>query len=128
MPLTPQDQLAITQLVYRENRAVDDADADAYVACFTPEAHLVLPSGDLSGRDEIHAHIQSINRPLPVQHWTGNVLIDGEGDRATVRANILTIGRITASENPSVLAMRRIWYSVIRAQGHWVFDRFIVEA
>ncbi len=55
MPLSPDDRLAITELVSRADDAATVRDPDAYVALFTPDGVLDGAKGEHIGRDAIHA-------------------------------------------------------------------------
>ena len=89
MALTIEDQLAIGQLVARYNHAIDSGNEGAYADAFTEDG--VLEAGDLvvEGRTALAAFAGtfagSVRAP---RHVATNLVIDGDGDRATLRAYV----------------------------------------
>ena len=89
--LTADDRFEIHELIARYNRAVDGRDPDGWAATFTPdgEFHSLLV-GIHTGADALIAFARSflVEDRYRVwvggQHWIGNVVIEGDHDRASV--------------------------------------------
>jgi ketosteroid isomerase-like protein len=89
--MADSDILALNQLAYRYAAAVDDGDAEAFVAVFTPDARLRSyhpdaeePFADLTG----HAQLASIPKTMRemfrrTAHVMTNHLVEVTGDTAT---------------------------------------------
>ena len=94
----------IRQLLGRYNLAIDQGDANAWAACFTPEGVFEctgVPEGyPLGGRhqgtDALHAYAETHHRLTKgrARHWNANTVIEGEGDTATMVCYmlVLTVG------------------------------------
>ncbi len=89
MALTTEDQLAIQQLVARYNHAIDGGDGRAYADAFIEDG--VLDAGDLvlEGRAALAAFADSFPRSVRApRHVATNLVIDGDGDQAELRAYV----------------------------------------
>jgi uncharacterized protein (TIGR02246 family) len=91
----------IRQLLGRYNAAIDFGDAEAWAATFTPDGVFTctgLPEGNpLGGRYEGTAQLiayaqkhYSIAKGR-ARHWNANLLIDGDGETATMRCYLLAL-------------------------------------
>ena len=96
MPLTHEDHEEIRQLLARLNFALDLGDIDRWVACFTPDGSwegIGFPdsspfAGTHAGRAALNGFAEThygIYRGRG-RHGNFNVLIDGDGDTATVQS------------------------------------------
>ena len=98
------DELAVQQVLARYVRAHDRRDGAAMGALFTPEARVTIfytnnPDGEpeligeLVGRDAITQAMTHVMKPHPPRGWSHNatdgLLIDIDGDRATVDAQFM---------------------------------------
>ncbi|HKA84401.1 MAG TPA: nuclear transport factor 2 family protein [Acidimicrobiales bacterium] len=97
----------ITRLVYRLGACLDEGLFEGMRDLFVDDAVASTPGGVAEGIDALIAQA-SRNHPADaaIQHLITNVLVDLEGDRATVRANLLvTFGRPDPdADAPSALA------------------------
>src|SRR5438128_855915 len=97
MPLSPEDRQRVVELYSRNAWAFDTGDVDAFVATFTPDATL-----DLAKRHEGESAIRAFaelaieNDPwLPrSQQLVSQIIIDGDGDQAAVRAYVTRTHRL----------------------------------
>ncbi len=87
MPLSIEDQVEITNLLNRLTFAVDDRDVDAWVACFTPDGSFHSPNGVWKGEKEQRKLLAGEDGLPRRQHTITNLQIEGDGDRASARAN-----------------------------------------
>ena len=95
MALSADDHVDIQQLLARYNWAVDFGDTTGWADCFTADGVfecLGLPEGAPlggrhTGRDALVAYATrhyEINQGR-ARHWNWNLLIDGDGDAATMQ-------------------------------------------
>src|SRR3984893_11244433 len=97
MSLSPEDRLAVIELYARNAWAFDTGDVDAFVATFTPDGVL-----DLAKRHEGEAAIRAFgvlardqDPWLPrSQQLVSQIIIDGHGERASVRAYVTRTHRL----------------------------------
>jgi SnoaL-like domain len=98
------DELAVQQVLAHYARAHDRRDGAAMAALFTPEARVTIiynhnPDGEpevigeLAGREAIAHATAHMMKPHPARGWSHNatdgLLIDIDGDRATVDAQFM---------------------------------------
>jgi hypothetical protein len=94
VPLNAQDHEDIRQLLARYNLAIDLGDPQGWAACFEPDGAFEcsgLPEGSpLGGRHvgapALVAYAEThygLNKGR-ARHWNWNLLIDGDGDEATM--------------------------------------------
>ena len=98
------DELAVQQVLAHYVRAHDRRDGPAMGALFTPEARVTIfynnnPAGEpeligeLAGREAIAQATTHMMKPHPPRGWSHNatdgLLIDIEGDRATLDAQFM---------------------------------------
>jgi hypothetical protein len=80
----------ITRLVYRLGACLDESRFDGMRDLFVDDAVASTPGGVAEGIDALIAQAsRNHSTDAGIQHLITNVLVDVEGDRATVRANLL---------------------------------------
>ncbi len=124
MALTGDDRLEIQALVARYNHAVDSGDGDAFAATFAEAG--TLEAGDLlvEGWEALRAFADRIPRTYRApRHVASNLLVEGDGERATARAYVQMY--VLAGEPPrqEVAASGRYADQLVRRDGRWVFER-----
>ena len=76
--------------MYRLGVCLDEGRFDEMPALFVENASADTPGGAAQGRDAVVAQAERNHRPVDrVQHVITNVLVDLQGDTATVRANLV---------------------------------------
>ena len=103
--LAERDEIA--RLVYRLGACLDEGRFDGMRDLFVDDAVASTPGGVAEGIDALIAQASRNHSPdAGIQHLITNVLVDLEGDRATVRANLLvTFARPDPdADAPSALA------------------------
>lgn len=128
------DKDEIRELLARYCFHLDAEDFPAMAALFTPDGVWETAFGTGTGRDGIVKQAQSIassggNRPRRV-HLTTNIVIDLDGDGATVRSNWLLFQNSAAG--PVIGSGGAYDDRVVKLDGRWLFrhrriDRFIAE-
>ncbi len=120
MPLDPSELVAIHQLYSSYSFASDHGDAKAYAACFTPDGVFEMPGRRVEGAEALAASTaQSSDGSVGMRHILSNIVVDGEGDRATGKA-YATLVR-TQSAPASILMTGEYEDQLVRADGGWRF-------
>lgn len=84
------DRMDITDLVYRLGVCLDEGRFDDMRDLLVEDATVKTPGGAASGRSALIDQARRNHAPdQRFQHLTTNVLIDLDGDRAKVRANLV---------------------------------------
>ena len=93
MALSTEDRLAILDLIARYNHALDAGDKEAYAATWAEDGVFELGAQEtVRGRAAIRDRFA--NAPpegVRIRHWTANPVIEGDGDRATLRLYVMTL-------------------------------------
>jgi uncharacterized protein (TIGR02246 family) len=133
MSLSPEDRQQVVELYSRNAWAFDTGDLDGFVGTFTPDAAL-----DLAKRHDGQAAIRAFaelafkNDPwLPrSQQLVSQIIIDGEGDQATVRAYVTRTHRLPGRIRSNCMV---VWTGyttdrVIKSGGAWLFQEKVTRA
>jgi SnoaL-like domain len=84
------DRSEITELVSRLGICLDEGRFDELRHLVTEEARIRTPGGQAEGRAALIEQAQRNHpRDQRFQHVITNVVVDADGDRATVRANLV---------------------------------------
>ena len=125
MALTAADKLEILDLVARYNHAVDSGNGPAYADTYTDDGVFEYPRGRAEGRQGLIDLVQAIADHIPgVRHWSGNWVIEGDGDHATMRCYLLneaTAGR------PQFISTGIYHDTLQRVNRAWKFTRRIIK-
>ncbi len=123
MPLSTEDQFAITNVLNRLNFTIDDRDADGWVACFTPDGTFENPEGIHQGEDQ-HRKLVAAQVGLPrCQHTMTNLLIEGDGDHASARANGAVFEEVDGQYALSNFSGQEHYFR--KVDGAWLIERTI---
>ena len=135
MPLSPEDHLAVIDLLARYARAIDSGDADAYADNFLPDAILDRSGGErLQGREAIRTWVAGLiasghvgGDPPTLRHFVGLPLIEGAGDHCTAQTYcaILDYGPDKGIRSPLV---GRYEDDIAKVEGQWKFRHRIIHA
>ena len=150
------DELAVQQVLARYVRAHDRRDGAAMAALFTPEARVTIfdnknpygePEllGELVGRESIAQATTHMMKPHPPRGWSHNatdgLLIDIDGDRATVDAQFMVFTILADAKPPSgwpagaagamgtITPIESGYYTqkLIRMDGQWLIESLQVR-
>ena len=125
MALSAEDKMEILDLLARYSRAIDRGDAEGWAATFTEDGFfeaLGTPSGGVArGPAELRDFIMRRDPAgRPVRHWAGNVVIEGDGDSATLRA----YGQIIHVGEEGRVEVTGIYHdTLLRVGGEWKFSQ-----
>lgn len=129
MALTALDHEEIRQLLARYNLAIDLGDAEGWAACFLPDGAFEcsgVPEGSpFGGRHEgadalkAYATVHYGIAKGHARHWNANLLIEGDGTRATMTCYLLAL---SVGKPPSVVGSTGIYRDTLRkVGGQWLF-------
>jgi uncharacterized protein (TIGR02246 family) len=93
MGLSTDDVLEIQQLVARYNFAVDGGDAAAFADTFTADGVFTVAANEMRGHDALRAFVESRAGVGPRRHVVTSMIVDGDGDAATLRAYLQVVAR-----------------------------------
>jgi hypothetical protein len=126
-----QDRAEITDLVYRLGVGLDEGRFDDMRELLVEEATVRTPGGQAEGREALIAQARR-NHPSDqrFQHLVTNVLVDLDGDRAKVRANLVVHIAIPGPASydvpapPSRSSIGEIYrFELVRTPAGWRFSR-----
>jgi uncharacterized protein (TIGR02246 family) len=117
MALTLEDRLDITELVARYDQAIDGRDAAAYADTFTEDgAFQITGQQEIKGRERLMRMIERLGPPSS-RHWVNNIVIDGDGDDATMTCYLMVLRDLrTTNMGYYVNTLKRV-------DGNWKFVR-----
>ena len=124
MPLTADDRLDILDLLARYNHAIDDADTDAWLACWTDDGVYEFPPDRRhAGREELRAAAETraadASRPAS-RHWLNSIVIEGDGDAARVTCYLALV---RPEMPPRINHTGRYDLEARKVGGQWKFCR-----
>lgn len=129
MGMSALDYEEIRQLLARYNLAIDLGDIEGWADCFTADGAFQcsgLPEGSPfggrhEGRDALVAYATNhfANAKGRGRHWNANLVIDGDGDSATMTCYLLAI---TVGKPPTVAGSTGIYRDrLTRTDQGWRF-------
>lgn len=122
MPLTAEDIAEIVNLGHVYNQAVDDHDPDGWTDTFTDDGEVVSPFGNPQGRENLHAWISQVIAPLTgTRHFTLNEVVEGDGDKGTMRSYYFVVG--TNDAPPAIGASGSYEDELVKVDGKWRFSK-----
>jgi SnoaL-like domain len=91
--LSADDHVAVVNHIARYNHAIDLGTPEQWADCFTDDAEFdARPVIHCHGRDDLIAFAQATLTDKRLgRHWTSNVLVDGDGERATTRVYLMMV-------------------------------------
>lgn len=121
MPLPAQDHAAILDLSGRYAHAVDLGDPDGWASCFTSDGSFEAPGQTTRGTEELRKFADGMKSlPAPFRHLPSNLVIDGEGDRASM-ISYVTVLRVESP--PRIVFLGRYEDQLEKVDGVWKFAR-----
>ncbi len=124
MGLTIDDHMEIQDLVARYNQAVDSGNGSAFAETFTEDGALEAAGSVLQGRDALKGFAEavpsSVNQP---RHVATNVIIEGDGDQARLRAYLQMYALMGEPARQEVAASGKYDDRLAKVNGAWRFVR-----
>lgn len=132
MGLDTSDKFEIHELVARYNKAIDTGDATGWADTFTEDGVFDGIAGTFTGRSELEGFVRAyVSDPqfadwAASQHWTTNLVIEGDGDHAELFAHV----KMVKPEPDGGRIILVGWYQDVLAKvdGRWRFTRRAVRA
>ena len=120
----------ITNLVYRLGACLDDRRFDDMRSLLVEAATVRTPGGAAEGREAVIAQARRNHKPdEPTQHVITNPMVELDGDRAKVRANLVVNFAAPAQRDESLPAPPRKYtlgeiyhFDVVRTPEGWRFS------
>jgi 3-phenylpropionate/cinnamic acid dioxygenase small subunit len=124
------DRAEITNLVYRLGAILDDRRFDEMRSLLVETATVKTPGGTAEGRDALIAQARRNHQPDErTQHVITNPLVELDGDRAKLRANLVVNFAASAHRDESLPAPPRKYtlgetyhFDVVRTSAGWRFS------
>jgi hypothetical protein len=122
------DRADLADLLARQGLWLDEQRFDDAGTIFTEDATVHTQSGQSRRLQALTAQARRIHANFAAtQHATSGVLIDIDGDRATVRANLIaTFVRDAAAPEPAAAIGERYRFEAVRTPRGWRFSRLEV--
>jgi len=127
--LSTEDQLAIQQLYARYNHAIDSGDGAGWAATFTPEGVFNSASGTFTGGEQLAGFGNSFAQRLKARHWTNNLVLDGDGRKASGTCYLLLYQLTPGQQPPANLVVTAIYKDELAKgpDGSWRFTQRTVD-
>ncbi len=120
MPLSVADQIEIQGLLARYNHAIDSGDASAWAATFAADGTFTSGGRTRTGTEELQAFAADFAARMPgSRHWANNLVIDGDGDRATMHCYLQLLK--TGGGPATLVTTARYEDTLRRVDGAWKF-------
>ena len=120
MALSTDDVLAIQKVAALYNHAVDAGDGPGFAATFVEDGKLINTER-VEGRAALSAFAETVPTRLPrPRHILSNVVIDGDGDRATLKGYLQVFAHI-GDGAPQPVTTGVYNDTLRREDGEWLF-------
>ncbi|GAB3205048.1 nuclear transport factor 2 family protein [Nocardia tengchongensis] len=123
------DKFEITELVHRLGRALDEGDWDELAALYTHDATARTPGGKAVGRAALVGQAGRNHSPdRQIQHIISGIIVELNGDTATVRANLLCVFAWGPTQDPTLGSQPRLTlgevyrFAAVRTGDGWQFS------
>jgi uncharacterized protein (TIGR02246 family) len=132
MSLPVEDILAIHDLVARYCHACDSGDGDAYADVFTEDGVMSAPPIlEAKGREELaQLAIGTAQNNMAPRHLVSSLLIEGDGDRATLRAYCEFVAMVGEPPSHGVQSSGIYNDDLVKVGGQWKFAQrhFVLDS
>ena len=116
MALSLEDRLDIQELAARYNTAIDGGDAEGWAATFTSDGTFESGGRTHQGTEALTAFAKGFaERMAGARHWNNNMIIEGDGDAASLRCYLLLV------RGGQVVTSARYEDTLRKVDGQWRF-------
>jgi SnoaL-like domain len=123
MGLSTEDVLEIQGLAARYTHAVDSGDADAFVACWTEEGVFNLVGlTTFEGHTALKGVATSAGSQPGSRHVPSNLVIEGDGDRATLKAYVHVLKLLGDPPAYTITTAGTYNDTLVKEDGRWKFS------
>ena len=132
MALSTSDKFEIHELVARYNKAIDTGDAEGWADTFTEDGEFHGLVGVFKGRGELEDFVRSYVSEeqfadwAASQHWTTNLVIEGDGDHAELFAHVKMVK--PEADGGRIILVGSYDDTLAKVDGRWRFTKRIVQA
>jgi hypothetical protein len=115
------DRLRIEQKISTLGRCLDERDFEALRELFTVDATVTTPGGTAVGHDALIEQARSRHSSDDgIQHLITNLLVELDGDRASVRANLLVSFANAGPADPLPFLLGEVYrFALARTADGW---------
>lgn len=119
------DRARIVDLVTELGRCLDERDFESLRALFTADADVTTPGGTATGHDALVEQARRRHSDDDgIQHVITNPIVELDGDRAAVRANLLVSFARTGPSDPAPFLLGEVYrFELRRTADGWRFTR-----
>jgi len=129
MGLTTDDQVAIQALAARYNHAIDSGDGAAFAGVFTEDGVLDAAGRLVEGRAALEQFAKEFaQRMRSPRHIATNLVIEGNGHRATLRAYLQMFALEGEPGSQQIAASGKYADTLVKEAGTWRFERRVYTA
>lgn len=124
-PLSAQDNFEIQQLYANYNFAIDNGDAEAWAATFTPDGVF----NTFAGHDALVGFIKTWREKLngaSRKHWNTNLQISGNSKEATASVYLMLVD--ISTKPASILMTGTYSDSLVKTKNGWRFTKRTTKA
>jgi hypothetical protein len=133
--MSPEDKLAVIDLIADYGFRLDAADLDGYVNNFMPDGVFDGGGGALHGRDEIRAYVGHLieigeagpDGPARLRHILGIPSVHGDSERCRARTYVMIPGHrpVQGSDGKEVFVPMVGTYTddIVKHEGRWRFAK-----
>jgi hypothetical protein len=115
------DRVRIEQQISTLGRCLDERDFEALRGLFTVDATVQTPGGTAAGHDALVEQARTRHtRDDGIQHIITNLIVELNGDRASVRANLLVSFANAGPADPSPFLLGEVYrFALARTADGW---------
>jgi hypothetical protein len=117
------DRQRIVDLINQLGRCLDERDFEALRGLFTADAGVTTPGGTATGHDALVEQARRRHSADDgIQHVITNPIVDLDGDRAAVRANLLVSFAHSGPADPEPFLLGEVYrFELRRSTDGWRF-------
>jgi hypothetical protein len=125
MSLSVDDHVAITQLYAKYNHAIDSGNGAGWAGTFSEDGTFSSASGTFTGTEQLAGFATGFAANLKARHWTNNLVIEGDGKKATGSCYLLLYRLTPGQQPPASLLVTAIYNDELAksADGSWRFTK-----